>query len=963
MSAGDTADPFGPGSDPFGTARLRAAICESWQVSPTRLLEDSAAESDLVSVGYRDRLFTELAANGADAAAAAGVPGTVAVWLTGRELHVANTGEPLSAAGVRSLTALRVSAKQGVSATHPDSHMDSSVADQPHGAGGDSLPVVGRFGVGFTATAAVADTVEIRSRSGSVVFDRDRSWQQITGLGAADGLTAQRVPLLRLAWPSQVPPADGFDTELVLSVRAGLDPAALIAGMMSEAPDLLLELSALAQIDIAGTGFVIDRRPHPDEPGVEVATVRSAGGRERSWLVSTGRSAAWLVELDAAGAAVPADGDVLRAPTPTDIELSLPARCITDLVLTPDRRRVHPDADLTGIADGYVALMRALPRAARPVLVPRVGLARNDIDAALTGAVLAEVAAGSWLPTVADGDVSPRRAEVFADLTEPLADVLGDLMGGLASVDISGPAHLPGLRAAGVAEIGLADIADRLAGAQRPPRWWWRLYDALSPLVSGPDEAESLGALPVPRADGRLNFGARGLLIPQVSGTRASWIATPDRQAVHPLLERLGAQVISIVELLDLPELRAAVQACADDPYEADTDTVVAEVLGVLAADPDVVAPEWLAALPLPDSGGEWVCADELLLPGSPLAQVLDEDSPFGSVDPEFVAEHGVATLRRLGAGWGFLIVTDDMPVAADHDLPDEDLWWDAQPEPPQTLRAVRDLDLVDPDRWPAALTLLATDGRTAPLLSDRDGYTAWWLRRNAVVGGLRLGDYRAPDDPRLAGVLDPLDHPHADLLASALGGVIESAADAQLVLDRLADPARAVSPGVAIRAHADVVAACSSGVFTVDDLDVPAGVRRIDGSAGRDGVVVDRPWLVGVTEPSSAVLCGLPVDADAAELLADILDIGLASERQRADVVGEGTAATWDDGAAVAFAAATGRVPGHGEVRVHGRVRVRMRDTGAEHTVAWWVDDRGITHLPAAAGLVGGSVSQSRPT
>ena len=94
--------------------------------------------------------------------------------------------------------------------------------------------------------------------------------------------------------------------------------------MMSEAPDLLLELSALAQIDIAGTGFVIDRRPHPDEPGVEAATVRSAGGRERSWLVSTGRSAAWLVELDAAGAAVPADGDVLRAPTPTDIELSCP---------------------------------------------------------------------------------------------------------------------------------------------------------------------------------------------------------------------------------------------------------------------------------------------------------------------------------------------------------------------------------------------------------------------------------------------------------------------------------------------------------------------------------------------------------------------------------------------------------------------------------------------------------------
>ena len=120
------------------------------------------------------------------------------------------------------------------------------------------------------------------------------------------------------------------------------------------------------------------------------------------------------------------------------------------------------------------------------------------------------------------------------------------------------------------------------------------------------------------------------------------------------LIAPVAAMPRALLEKLepwDLPELRAAVQACADDPYEADTDTVVAEVLGVLAADPDVVAPEWLAALPLPDSGGEWVCADELLLPGSPLAQVLDEDSPFGSVDPEFVAEHGVATLRRLGAG------------------------------------------------------------------------------------------------------------------------------------------------------------------------------------------------------------------------------------------------------------------------------------------------------------------------
>ena len=65
----------------------------------------------------------------ADAAAAAGVAGRLAVWVDGTELHVANTGSPLTDAGVRSLAALRVSAKTA----------DDSGARQ-----------IGRFGGGFT---------------------------------------------------------------------------------------------------------------------------------------------------------------------------------------------------------------------------------------------------------------------------------------------------------------------------------------------------------------------------------------------------------------------------------------------------------------------------------------------------------------------------------------------------------------------------------------------------------------------------------------------------------------------------------------------------------------------------------------------------------------------------------------------------------------------------------------------
>ena len=91
---------------------------------------------------------------------------------------------------------------------------------------------------------------------------------------------------------------------------------------------------------------------------------------------------------------------------------------------------------------------------------------------------------------------------------------------------------------------------------------------------------------------------------------------------------------------------------------------------------------------------------------------------------------------------------------------------------PPVALEvtAVRDLDLVDPGRWPRALELLArpplrsalidrtrvrlADGRHA----DVPSYTAWWLRRNLVLDGHRPGDLRGPDsDPLLAGLYDPM--------------------------------------------------------------------------------------------------------------------------------------------------------------------------------------------------------------
>ncbi|MFW0795941.1 hypothetical protein AAFP30_19165 [Gordonia sp. CPCC 205515] len=915
------------GADPFGLADLRAATLHAWQSSPTRFAEDLAAEQDLVTVGYRDRLFVELAANAADASGLVGSPGRLGVWSDGEYLHIANTGAPLTSDGVRSLLALRVSAK---------------VADDDH-------PSVGRFGVGFTATAAVADRIEMRSASGSIVF----SYRESLGAARDTGVdvAAGEVPLLRLAWPTSTPPAAGYDTEVVLQLRDGVDADELIATARAQAPALLLELPALAEITVGDNVFRASRTVEPDRQRIVVES--SSGIRE--WVEVARGGTRWLVEVGAGGPIV--DGpDVLRAPTPTDIELSLPARCITDLPLTPDRRHLHPDADIATAATGYADLVKVLASSARPDFIPRRAGAVGHDDAVLIDAVLAELRDRPWLPAVEGDDLIPGRAVVFADLSIDLAEVLAPVIGDLAHPDVSERRQLSALRSVGVGEIGLADLAARLVGVEREPGWWATLYAALSPYVGTSTDAEELGAVPIPRSDGRMNIGARGLFVADHIRTPIGWIPTVDPAARHPLLERLGAQAISVDEALADPALRELVENSADD----DAADLADAVLGLVAGDPDAGVPEWLSGLLLPDDHDELRPADELLLPDSALAEVLVDDAPFGTVASEIVDRYGADALRRIGVGWSFLVVHDDLPVAPDHDLPDEDEWWDGLDAQPETLVAVRDLDLIDESRWPRALSLLVEDETIAGLLTDRDGYTAWWLRHHATVAGHPLGWYRAPSDSAAVGVRDPLDHPHADELAAALGGAfVESRSDAATLLDHLGDPARDVAPGVAAAVHAEIVAACRRGVFGAADLDVPQRVRTLSGKAIGRALVVDRPWFAQVLDPAELVLAGRQADPADAELLAEILDLPTITDEITGIPRDPGTAAGSDSTPAVLHVLLTGQdIPG-GEIRLHDELWITLQrnDSEWEARVQWWVDESGMLHLAAGAGFDGRSL------
>ncbi|MFT3659994.1 MAG: hypothetical protein QM809_00955 [Gordonia sp. (in: high G+C Gram-positive bacteria)] len=857
------------------------------------------------------------------------------MWAEGDRVHVANTGAPLTVDGVRALTALRVSPKASTSPS-------ACAADD----------AVGRFGVGFRATS-FAGRVDLLSESGSITFDRAR---------AAAAAGADDVPAQRLAWPLAARPTAGFHTEAVLwcgspeSSDDGAETASrLVAEALAEAPDLLLELPALHRI--GGVGQTLTRIDRPDRVVIADADGRPAA----TWLQAARGVHRWLVPTD--GARIrPLEADVLRSPTPTQIPLSLPARLISRLPLTPDRRELHPDADPAAAATAYPALMLLAPDDERHLLVPAPAFAAGPEDAVLRAAILAELAAAPWVPA-ADGNLlTPARGRVLRGLNDALAALLGEVIAPLVAPVMSDGAPARTLLRLGAQELGLAELADLLGGIEREPSWWARLYAELDALALGRDLLGELGAVPVPRSDGRLHRGARGLFVVDGAvepdsapdGTiRTDWIPVIDPAAYHPLLDRLGLEHLAIEQVLNHPALEAELAQALDD---GDCEELADSVLRLLAVAPDASAlPSGLGALEIPavdpvtgESDGVRP-VDELLLPSGPLRGVLYDDAPFGVVDPAVVEAYGAEPLRRLGAGWGFTLVHDDLPTAPEHDLDRERQWWDSLEVPPERLVAVRDLDLVDPARWPEALTLLVGDPETAAALADPLGYTRWWLRRFAALDDTALRHRRDPDSADWRGLFDPLDHPAAPELAAA--GLLadthpDDAADAEHWLTALADPDREIAPGVAVRAHAALTEAYRTGRFTLDEVAPPDRLRTLDGGVAAEGVVVEHPWWLEVLPAETIVAAALPPEPRSAAELAALLDVPSASERYSVRVVLEGRTVDPDSAEAVAFTGRTGWAPS-GPLILHDELVVARFDGTGERRfpVTRWQDGSGALH------------------
>ncbi|MGW4483223.1 sacsin N-terminal ATP-binding-like domain-containing protein [Amycolatopsis sp. NPDC004368] len=882
-------------------------MLRAWRDSPTRFTEDTNAERDLRVGAYRDRLFVELAQNAADAALAAGERGRVKVSVVDGELRFANTGAPLDVRGVESLASLRASAKE--------------------------LGTVGRFGVGFAAVLTVSDEPRVVSRDGGVEFSARRTREA----AGRDG----DVPVLRLPWPSPEKPPEGFDTEVRLPLREPESGKALLDALKEEVSDLLLALPWLAEVDVDGRVWT---RTGTDQ--VEIAGPQES----RRWLTHEG----WAVPIDGNGVPQPLDEDVLHAPTPTDEALSLPARLIAPVPLEPSRRRALPgaalDEALAAAARKYVGLVKALPQEHRFVVVPQAGFPRSTVDAQLRDQIFLELATQPWLSTLDKQEVSGRQVKVLDVDVPGLPPLLTDLVPGLVQAP-AGAART--LKPVSAQAIGVEDVLEVLTGIDREPGWWHRLYAALAIAVDAHDVSPTqLDGLPVPLSDGRTLPGARGTLLLDGSTELLELLSDVDvpglrlvhPAAAHPLLERLGAKHADARQLLEAEQVRYAVERSLEDVRSGlDGMNLAGAVLRLIAECGDD-APEWAGALALPTDDDGWRRADELVLPASPLLEVFDpevfeEDGALAVLDDEFAEDWPQSTLEAVGVLDSFAVVRDEEPHEPDHGLPDEEAWWDSAE--PTTVLAIRDLDLVADDAWPAALRLLAKSPETWQALHVPEGHAGWWLARYALLAGEAPGSWRLPEAADLAGLYDEV--PDLGLTTELLqaAGVrttldLTTAEDVTDLLDRLGDPGRTLTPGLAARAHRALV----RSTVDVEDLDAPARVRTADARTqdADKAVVLDVPW------PASALEAGRIVAApEDPERLADLLDLPRASTLPN-EVTSTGEYVTWADLPAIRLVADQLGFPvPTGGPLLHDVLTVTVDGTTAD--VPWWSDEDNRLH------------------
>ena len=890
-------DPFLAEADPFGIAAIRDRVLAAWTAAPVRFREDANAEEDFALGGYRDRLVVELAQNAADAAVAAGVPGRLLLALSeieGRAVLVAaNTGRPLDAAGVQALATLRASAKR-----------DGST--------------VGRFGVGFAAVLAVSDEPALVSRPAACgspprtpatwsVRPRParpaspRSWPGVTATSRCCGCRSRPAARRRRA------------TTPRWCCRCGTrSPRTPPPGCWPRSTTRCCSaLPGLAEIVVRDPGRADPHRPRRRGALARAAPRRGLRSRAAGRPADRGAGADRLATGLGAAPGRPRRGARRAARPDPERRSHCPGRRCwwRRSRWTPTAGTSRPGPPPTpwsrqppGVR--RTAAERAAAGDAAWPLVPS-GLASGTLDGALREAVLPLLRRAPLIPSPAEPGLllRPRDAVALEPPTGDQVAVVGALARWVPSLVLAPRAATAAFAALGVRRVPLSDVVEALPDQGAPGRWR-ECYAALEPLADDVAARESLAAVPVPLADGRVVGGPRGLVLlgdPQLGPAAAALgvrVVHPD--AAHPLLDRLGAVRADAREVLELPAVRAAVE----DSPDADDPARIAEAVLLLArsaVEAHRLAPgdlPWLGELALPDGDGELAPASTLAVPGSLASEVFDPDE-IAPVHADLPARWGVDVLAAAGVLTRPALLRED-EVLLDADAVDLDGWaqWAAEAgngAPDAVLGellAVRDLDAVDSQRWPALLSSIAADrdlraAVVAPARVRRDGrvldlppYTAWWLRRNALAAGGPVLDADAGPELRPLLPLAPAWLAALDgELRRALGVVREigdlDAGAVSVVLDALADESVQLAAADLLRLYAGLAGIGRPDPEPPELVRVPHGAGSRVVPAG-EAVVLDAPMYAQRPDLGA----GLPAPAALAGALADLLDLPLASER-----------------------------------------------------------------------------------
>jgi hypothetical protein len=948
--------------DPFGTADLRRVVLAAWAASAARFREDANAEDLLASGGYAGRALVELAANGVDAARELGVPARLRIRLVGAELRIANTGSPLTSAGVAGLSSLRASAKRKVTGS------------------------VGFFGVGFTAVLGWSSAPRVVSTTGGVRFDEAATRAAVQRLAdpALDEellLRGGHVPVLRLPWPSdptEEPPPPGYATEVRLPLA---DAVIGEVGVLLDDPDtfadLLWALPELTELDLPDR--VIRRHAHPDgtvtvdegDRTTDFRVVTRSGdvpagllaGRPVEQRGRTRWTLHWVRPLNVESSAVSDRRTyTIGAPTPTDEPTTLPARLVGTMPVDDTRRRLAAgpllDHLLAEAADAYLELVLAADPDERWRLLPTSGFPAGPVDGQLRGEIVRRIESTPLLHTAAGDWVTPGQSCVLPGIDADAAAVIAQAVPGLLPPIT--PAVAAALRPVGLTTLGWAQVTAALAGLERPPAFWREVYRAAADAQPGP-RPDDLADVPIPLVGGRRAVGARGCLLPAIGHPEPAGITAdlarrigdvvPDLRvvhpdAVHPLLLRLGAVPAEPAAVLADPALAARIAALRQDLEDADPDpaevrSVAHVVLDLFdsVGDSDGSAVGALADLVLTDEDDNPWPAVELLVPGAAIADVLDPEVDRVVVGPAWISRYGADLLVRAGVRDGppVVWVVDPVPDAVTGRLPDLDEWFElAASMAGEPFTALADLDLIDAARWPRALALIAGDPLTRGCLQPTaaaPSYSGWWIARHALVDGRPPGHWRLPAATELDGLYDPLPIDLDATLARWIGVRVDLASaaadDPDGLLDRLADPDQAIPPARVIGLTAAVVDALDRA-----DVNLPKGVRTLTGAVidAEAAYVLDEPWWAQVEQGGRLV----PGGADPATV-GRVLDLPLVSE-----ALGPGTVTTAGPAPAEAgprwsrAAEAMGIDPAAVPLTVATTVRVTLGRRKAR-SVRWW--------------------------